>query len=144
MPTLGQIRHYVRSQGGSIPLAKGQVTLVVLSGETTPRIAGWEVPNVAKPSDDFWDGYPSLEDVPQRVSPRQFRLALIAAGVDLANVALAIDAIPDATAKANALVEWEYANSIERDNPTIAQLAPALGFDTEEKVDNLFINASKL
>ena len=80
--------------------------------------------------------------VPRFVTARQFRLALIAGGVKLADVTKAINALPDAY-KEQALVSWEYAPTFERNNPLIAQLASKFGF-TDESLDQLFIQADKL
>lgn len=80
--------------------------------------------------------------VPRFVTARQFRLALIAGGVKLADVTKAINALPEAY-KEQALVSWEYAPTFERNNPFIAQLASKFGF-TDESLDQLFIQADKL
>ena len=80
--------------------------------------------------------------VPRFVTARQFRLALLAGGVKLADVTNAINALPDAY-KEQALVSWEYAPTFERNNPFIAQLAGKFGF-TDESLDQLFIQAEKL
>lgn len=80
--------------------------------------------------------------VPRFVTARQFRLALIAGGVKLADVTKAINALPEAY-KEKALVSWEYAPTFERNNPFIAQLAGTFGF-TEESLDHLFVEADKL
>lgn len=80
--------------------------------------------------------------VPRFVTARQFRLALIAGGVKLADVTKAINDLPD-TYKEQALVSWEYAPTFERNNPLIAQLASKFGF-TEESLDHLFVEADKL
>ena len=80
--------------------------------------------------------------VPRFVTARQFRLALLAGGVKLADVTNAINALPEAY-KEQALVSWEYAPTFERNNPLIAQLASKFGF-TNESLDQLFIQADKL
>lgn len=85
---------------------------------------------------------PKSKGVPRFVTARQFRLALIAGGVKLADVTKAINALPDAY-KEQALVSWEYAPTFERNNPFIAQLASKFGF-TDESLDQLFIQADKL
>ena len=80
--------------------------------------------------------------VPRFVTARQFRLALLAGGVKLADVTNAINALPEAY-KEQALVSWEYAPTFERNNPLIAQLASKFGF-TDGSLDQLFIQADKL
>lgn len=86
--------------------------------------------------------HPKNKGVPRFVTARQFRLALIAGGVKLADVTKAINALPEAY-KEQALVSWEYAPTFERNNPFIAQLAGTFGF-TEESLDHLFVEADKL
>lgn len=79
--------------------------------------------------------------VPEAVTMRQARLALFAAG-KLADVDAAIDALPE-PAKTAARIEWDYSNELQRGNPLVAALTPALGL-TSEHVDALFIAASAL
>jgi hypothetical protein len=79
--------------------------------------------------------------VPQVVSMRQARLALLAAG-KLGQVQAAIDALPSPQKEVAAL-EWEYSQEVRRDWPFVAQLAPALGL-SDADLDNLFIEAEKL
>ena len=92
--------------------------------------------------DEDKTGKSKRSGVPRFVTARQFRLALIAGGVKLADVTKAINALPEAY-KEQALVSWEYAPTFERNNPFIAQLASKFGF-TDESLDQLFIQADKL
>ena len=73
--------------------------------------------------------------VPSEVTPRQFRLALLAVEIDPANITAMLDG--------ESLIEWEYASSIRRDHPLIDSLADTLG-KTSEEVDAIFINANGL
>lgn len=66
------------------------------------------------------------------LSARQLRLGLIAAGILPSQVDAAISAIPDATARAIAEIEWEYATQFERDHPLIGQVGGALGLTPEQ------------
>lgn len=75
--------------------------------------------------------------VPQSVTMRQARLALLSAGV-LAQVSGAV-----AQAGEAAQIEWEYAQTVDRSSHLIAQLTPALGF-TEQQMDDLFTAAALL
>ncbi len=84
---------------------------------------------------------PPASPVPEAVTARQARLALLGAGLDDA-VDQALAALPGAEGKA-ARIEWEYALEIRRDSPLIAALAPALGL-TSEQVDDLFRAAEGL
>lgn len=75
--------------------------------------------------------------VPQSVSMRQARLALIDAGH--------YDAVQAAIAQADerTRVEWEFAATVERGSPIVATLAQALGL-LDETLDALFTAAATL
>lgn len=75
--------------------------------------------------------------VPQSVTNRQAKLALHAAGL-LTSVTTAINAAGEA-----AKIEWEYAQTVDRDSGLVPQMAAALGM-TEEQIDALFIAAGAL
>lgn len=75
------------------------------------------------------------------VSMRQARLALLGAGKG-GVVDTALSKLPSPMKEA-AQIEWEYASTIRRDSPLIAQLGPAIGM-TDEQVDALFEAAAKL
>ncbi|MBD3762445.1 hypothetical protein [Rhizorhabdus sp.] len=84
---------------------------------------------------------PAPPAVPQQVTARQARLALLSAGkLDMIEGALA--ALPGPEGRA-AQIEWEYASEIRRDSPLIAALAPAIGFN-DAQVDDLFRMAEGL
>ena len=85
----------------------------------------------------FANGAVTLNLVPQAVSMRQARLALLAAG-SLDNVTAAVTAAGQA-----AQIQWDYASEIRRDSPLIVQLTPALGM-TAAQIDSLFIQAATL
>lgn len=74
---------------------------------------------------------------PNVVSPRQIRLALIAAGISLASIDQLI--ADNETAK----VEWEYATEIHRDHALLSQMATALEL-TSTEVDAIFASARVL
>ncbi len=76
------------------------------------------------------------------VTMRQARLALLGAGL-LDDVDAAIAAIPDATQRRAAEIEWEYAQTVDRDSPFTQQLAGGLGI-TPEQMDQLFTQAAAL
>jgi hypothetical protein len=78
---------------------------------------------------------PPPASVPETVSPRQARLALLGIGMlDMVEQALA--AIPGAQGAA-ARIDWEYATEVQRKSPLIAALGPALGL-TSAQIDDLF------
>jgi len=76
-------------------------------------------------------------DVPQEVTPRQFRLALLQAGVSPAAITQALQG------NEAALTEWEFALSVRRDHPLIATMAAMLG-KTDADVDAIFQLAATL
>lgn len=77
--------------------------------------------------------------IPNSVTMRQARLALLSVG-KLAQVNAAIAAIPDATQRAAAEIEWEYAQTVDRDSPFVQMLGTALALD----LDALFTAAAAL
>ena len=93
----------------------------------------------------FRGGAWAVEDipplVPESVSMRQARLALLAAGL-LDTVDAAIAAMEGAAGQA-ARIAWEYATEISRANPLFAALTAQLGL-TAEHLDALFITAATL
>lgn len=84
---------------------------------------------------------PPPSTVPQAVSMRQARLALLQAGL-LANVNSAVAALPGLDGDA-ARVEWEYAQEVRRDSPLVASLAAAMSLDAA-RLDGLFVAAHGL
>lgn len=80
--------------------------------------------------------------IPQSVTMRQARLALLGAGL-LDDVNAAIAAIPDATQRRAAEIEWEYAATVDRASPFTQLLADGLGL-TSEQLDGLFTQAAGL
>lgn len=79
--------------------------------------------------------------VPQIVTMRQARLALLGAG-KLTDVNAAINALPSPTKEA-AMIEWEYSQEVQRHNGFVSLLAPVLGM-TEADMDALFIAGAAL
>ena len=77
--------------------------------------------------------------VPQEVTMRKARLALLNAGL-LDAAQGVIDALPMPQRRA-AQIEWEYALSVRRDHPLIA-LMISEGLATEVEVDGLFVAAA--
>ena len=75
--------------------------------------------------------------VPQVITIRQAKLALLAAGLlDDANTAVA-------NADRATQIEWEYATEVNRTWPTLVSLAAAMGI-SDAVLDNLFIAGDKL
>ena len=83
-------------------------------------------------ADEMWARNP----VPQQVTMRQARLALLKAGLlDAAEAAIA-------SAGREAQLEWDYASVVERSNPVIA-IVQQQGV-TDAQIDDLFREAAKL
>jgi hypothetical protein len=83
---------------------------------------------------------PLPPQVPASITMRQCRLQLHATG-KLALVDQAIAALPEPQ-KTEAQIEWEYGSVVWRSSPLIAMLAPVLGWDTSEAIDQQFIEAA--
>lgn len=77
------------------------------------------------------------------ITARQLRLWLVSNGIALASIDGAIASIEDATVKAKAQIEWEYATEYKRDHPLVAQIASALGLSSAQ-IDQAFKDASKV
>lgn len=92
--------------------------------------------NTPEPAD------PIVPAVPQQVTMRQARLALLGAGL-LDDVDAAIASVPDPVQRKAAQIEWEYASTVERQSAFVQQLAAGLGLSAEQ-MDDLFVQAAKL
>ena len=86
--------------------------------------------------------YPIGYEKPTSVTMRQARLALLQAGL-LDQVDAAIASLPDEMQRKAAEIEWEYANTVNRDSAFVQQLAAGLGM-TPEQMDELFVVAAGL
>ena len=80
--------------------------------------------------------------VPASVTMRQARLALLGIGM-LDDVDAAIAAIPDPVQRKAAEIEWEYAQTVDRNSPFTQQVAAGLSL-TAEQLDALFTQAAGL
>ena len=74
--------------------------------------------------------------VPQQVTMRQARLELLSR--DLLDDVDAVIAVAGRAAQ----IEWEYASTVDRDNPVIAAVQQQQGM-TDEQIDDLFREAAK-
>ncbi len=80
--------------------------------------------------------------VPETVSRRQLRLALVLSSFDLSMIDAQINQLPEPN-RSFALIAWNDAIVFERKDALLNQLAGQLGL-SEDNLDDLFINASKL
>lgn len=98
----------------------------------------WAFVNPPGPADEE---NPPVEGVPQVVTMRQARLALLGAGL-LPQVDIAIEAL-ESPEKEAARIEWEYSQEVHRDRPFVQTLGVAMGL-TDEQLDDLFTVAAGL
>ena len=80
---------------------------------------------------------PTPPVIPESVSMRQARLALLANGL--------LDQIDEAIKSMDRApqIEWEFASEVRRDSPLIAGLAAAFGLSSEQ-LDAMFVQAASL
>lgn len=89
---------------------------------------------------DSWKA--SVIVVPQSVTPRQIRLALVASGISMDYLDTFINNLSEPT-RTTVKIWWEYSTLIERNTSILNQMTPLLGL-TPTQVDNIFILASTL
>ena len=80
--------------------------------------------------------------VPEKITARQLKSAMILAGINLTAVDAIIATLPQPQLDL-AMVNWEYSTSFYRNNSMINQIAGALKL-THEQVDAIFVNGEKL
>jgi len=80
--------------------------------------------------------------IPQSVTMRQGRLALLEAGY-LDEINAAIAAIPDPVERKKAEIEWEYGSTIDRNSALVQAISHKVEMD-ENEMDELFVQARKL
>ena len=88
-----------------------------------------------------WTPPPILPLVPEAVTMRQARLALLGAG-QLASVNNAIAGMTGSQGDA-ARIEWEFSSEVRRSQPLVLALGPTLGMSSAQ-LDALFVAAAKL
>ena len=97
--------------------------------------------NEARAGVEMAPAVPPDPGVPQQVTMRQARLALLAAG-KLSLVDPAIESL-DSPEKDTARIEWDYSSKVERGRPLVAMLGEKLGLD-DTALDQLFVTAAGL
>lgn len=75
--------------------------------------------------------------VPQSVTPRQFRIALLRSGIKPKDI--------DASLSSNeeALIEWQFAQEVKRDHPLVLGMAAQLG-KSQSELDAIFTLAATI
>jgi hypothetical protein len=95
------------------------------------------------PNDVIWPKEPVAVSgkMPMVITMRQARLALLSYGL-LDDVEAVIITMNEPQ-RSQTQIEWEYAQTVERDNALVAALGPALGLD-DAAIDSLFTLAATL
>lgn len=109
-------------------------------GEVLVKVRG--LVNTGTEEEPVWEE--TQEDTsysPMRVTMRQARLQLHKDGM-LTDAEQAINDLPEPD-RTEALIEWEYATSVERHSPLVASLGQALSLD-DDQLNALFRNAEFL
>jgi|ERR1017187_1969739 hypothetical protein len=72
----------------------------------------------------------TINPIPDPISPRQIRLALLASGITDAMVIAQINtlSIPDKDA---AMIAWQYSGQFDRSVPAVAQIGLMLGYNSD-------------
>lgn len=98
--------------------------------------------NLLEEIEIFQDEIQGFKNVPEEVTPRQFRQALILSGISMQTIEDFISFQPEPI-KSLAMIEWEYSTAFLRNNQMMNSLAPAIGF-TPSMLDDLWILAETL
>lgn len=129
-------------------VASGKVVnlIVAANAQALPGVTLFAAPDSVGIGDNH-DGAtftrpPTVVVVPQVVSMRQAREALIDAGLHDQVDAL-IAAMPAGPGRAKTKNWWERSATVERSHRVVMQLAPGLGLD-EAGLDALFVQAAQL
>jgi hypothetical protein len=91
---------------------------------------------------ETWQVNEIVVSVPQEVSPKQLRLALLANNISFTDIETAINTL-DESVRAAALISWEYAISFERSSALVEAVGALLEKDSAW-IDALFTQASSL
>jgi hypothetical protein len=121
---------------GHVEYADSQNTVLKTINPFSNIVQMWEdaAPPEPVPPED-------TDEVPQVVSMRQARLALLQAGL-LSAIGPAIATLPSPQKEA-AEIEWEYSQEVQRTKPLVVSLGAMLGLNSEQ-LDDLFRIAGEL
>lgn len=124
-PDIAAATAAARETPGVIAIEAGTPSRVYVQGDTLPAHM--------QPQQD--------SGIPQEVTMRQARLALLSAGkLEAANNAINALSEPQRTA---ALIEWEYSQTVQRHKGLTVAIGSALGM-SDSQIDQLFITAATL
>lgn len=147
-PELQPIRYVVYQDDGAligcflqVPPADHAGHLIVVDEATAAEWVNYRANDARDGLELVPPAPPAPSPIPQQVTMRQARLALLGAG-KLDQVDAAIDALPD-DQKGVARIEWDYSSAVERGWPLVAALGQSLGLD-DQALDQLFITAAGL
>ena len=113
-------------------------SIVTNTIESVGKIQGIEMqPSELANIGDYWDGFnfSSPKNVPNFITMRQARLALLDAGL--------LDEVEAAITTPENRIWWDYSTTVERNHPLVDAVLIALGKSPEE-IDQMFIEAAKL
>lgn len=103
-----------------------------------------ESPTINPPSwyvEEIVEPFVPPVEIPQKVTMRQARLALLGAGL-LNLVEASIEALEEPL-KTQVKIEWEYSAVVERNSALVQQMASSLGLSGSQ-LDQLFLQANTL
>jgi len=130
----------------AIVRASDGVVLSILRGDGPPISA----PDGCRcvPAADLPTGWVRAEalppPVPEEITPWQLRTWLLQSrGISPSAVLDLLAAIPDAMAREQALIDWDYPSTIRRNHPLVGRLGAAVGLDAQA-IDQAFREAASL
>lgn len=98
--------------------------------------------NISSEIENFTEEIIVFSNVPETISSRQLRLALVSSGISLSIIEDTINALPEPN---NSLtkITWEYSTIFERYHPLLEGLGLQLGLNSQQ-IDDLFILGASL
>lgn len=130
-------------------IENGVVVNVVEAEESFAQAQGWIInPNVNRgdiySNGTFMPPEPDPEPVPASISIRKFWQQLYLDGVTEDHAIATVEAQLPNPQRALVLIDLKKSQIVLRDRPALVQLAPLLGYDTPEKMDEFFRKADRL
>lgn len=129
---------YVLEPEGEVYRASNYVLGPTDPHGAAPALRQWMIDN--KGNYEVLAATPATEKSMLPVTKRQLRLTLVREGISLTSVEALIAAMPDGLPKEEAQIEWDDAQTFDRDHPTLLLIAQALGLSSA-KVDEMWLKA---